>query len=497
MPTSYRGDGAGKYGTIPTSELEKKWEVTQGVFEDDEQLDQYYRDTLRDFSPSPPTLESDLPRSGLIDPRTGEMRNPVAARTVLTLHHTGHLSGLEPDHSEAFFELTDREPRGTAIEPDFRKLAAQSWIRGYDQNFRPDDDASVPESGRGHRTVAEDIRAGFYAVKDRMKIFDTSKDNFVVGILPELSRQQISAAEKAEPSAETKDIANELPWIRRDATTVLSNLLPVGYSLYTTPSMQFQVAKYAVPHRLRHEADITKARHATTTDQSETTLFQDTVVPPALAYSMATLVRERQHRQSPSYIAYGTSYDVEPRPAVFQTNPFAPLPSMVAEATQPRSTSDIISDQTIRQAMTVRRKPPSSGGSEAKRLAETMVRGMSISDESVTRTMKRHGSPDCLRRDTDVSLMRVGLGSDVAIATYPKLLPHTPIHQAKHRVIEPLRGRSRERSTPHTSLRLLPEVRESFDLGIPTGEWGRDTTRGVYMGHPHQSTLPRRIARFQ
>ena len=481
MPKYWFSDLAGQSGGIPISELEKKWEITEGVYEDESQVDDYQRDLVRDFGPDAPLFDSDTPSNGMVDPKTGAYRTHAAATSVLNLHHNGSRALPEPDHSEAFLGFTERDPRGTATDPDFRRLVAQSWIRGYDQNFRSDDDASVPESGRGHAATMRDIKAGFAATKNRMKFFETSKDTIVRGGLqPEAFHQQKSAATKATMDSETPELLPDFPWIYRDATTLLSNKLPVGYSFYTTPGQIFDVAQYGVPKRLVHQADVVKNKHASDAGV-KFTQFQDQSVPITLALTMANLANERKHRQFKAPNIYGVSYDVTPRPVKFHAD--ALVPATYARTSHPMAMHTQLDDSSIRlMTLSSKANAPTSNTEVARNIVETMIRGDPIADETANRSIVMHSDPTNLRQAVNALVQQSGVKPETTLANYRTIVPHEPINYGMNSQPNHIYTDSDAARVTRQRVSQLPDVRHALNYGNTGNEWGIETMKSNGIG---------------
>jgi hypothetical protein len=375
MPTGYRGDQAGKYGLMPYAQLERKWEVTGGLFEDPDQVELYQRGLLRDTTPDPPFMDAHIPRNGQYDPHTGEARGGNQfARQQLTLRETGGRSMEEPDHSEAFLELTERDPRGTNIEPDIRRAVVQSWMRGYDQHLYDDTDASVPESGVGHAQMRDNIRSGFYPTKERMKIFDTSADGRVASTM--MPKPVTSGKILVMPGQEVADITKLPSWNRRDATTLNDLLRPVGAGMtsrmtYTTPSQQYKVAHYGRPRSLVHIADVHKNRAYAMPD-IKFVESRGQSVPRQLAREIAWLshLASRRPYAADGGIRFGYSKVVDPQPPPLHIDPMTPNPRIQAVGSQVRPVL------TESQLSKIKRLAPRGAGEHASAMAKHVIASM-------------------------------------------------------------------------------------------------------------------------
>lgn len=154
------------YGEIPNEALIKKFEETAGLRDSEDLYDDYVRGTIRDNSPDVASFESDQPR-----------RNYNSMGYLNLLHYGGRGEQNSPSHREMFLELTEREPRGIATDPDFRRLADQQESRMRFKRFGPDTDNSVHEGRWSELESYYKARIAVQkAVQPRALIFSTAFD---------------------------------------------------------------------------------------------------------------------------------------------------------------------------------------------------------------------------------------------------------------------------------------------------------------------------------
>lgn len=222
-------------GDIPDDIIAKKYERTN-IYTLDDNLDEYFRDVLQDTSPDTPYLESDQKRTN----------HESAGR--LSLRYNGKRSEMEPNHSEEFLGFTDRDPRGTATEPDMRKYQEQMWKRKkiIESLMHSDADNSVPSDGINELKMIKNIRKGFYNLKDRLKIFDTSKENLLHGYnqLRINNNSKVDFIQHDQVISTLPDTRN--PIRRLDYTTLKSLTIPVGWGQQADHI--FKVAQYGKPN---------------------------------------------------------------------------------------------------------------------------------------------------------------------------------------------------------------------------------------------------------
>ena len=223
-----------KFGSIDNEILAKKFEVTNMVFNDMNTIDDFNRDVLTDIGPDKTTLASDA------------KRNNTYSETRINLREKGTRWKNEPIHHDLNLSLTDKDPRGTAEEPDLRKLTENFWSRkdDYKHSFKKDADYSVPSAGISEPQMVMNKRNARERVgKMYYKDFGTSKDGWSNGFNQRSSLR--SKAGYVEHTNQLININDEYSMEkRRDITTILSNILPIGH-LTTTDNM-FNIADYSI-----------------------------------------------------------------------------------------------------------------------------------------------------------------------------------------------------------------------------------------------------------
>ena len=151
MPSG-TGTLQGKYGDIPDNIILRKNEATC-LREDPFTMEKHMRNILRDYSPDRPYMESDEPRSGGYDPRTGETRGGGSwSKERLSLRGIGRRSYSESNLPDGTFldhigGGLEKDPRSISSDPNFREYDKQRRFRGRYVKFTNDNDMSVPESG--------------------------------------------------------------------------------------------------------------------------------------------------------------------------------------------------------------------------------------------------------------------------------------------------------------------------------------------------------------
>jgi hypothetical protein len=273
----------GTYGIIPDSILKQKFEKTN-IQEDDYQVHDYLREQMKDFDCDKPFFESD------------QIRYDNHSEERLSLRHEAHRTGEVPDAPDLFLELTERDPRGTALDPNFRKLIDQSYSRADYFKFYDDSDNSVQESVKHPGVLLTQLRNEFENIKSRLKIFSTSKDHMMSAANYNFS----GVGALANTDSEREGFVEGTPLTqissapRADLVTIGSNVLPMGWD--TTSDLEYKVASYGLIRQAKGSVDVPLIQHDTDRDSAKLTTFQDQVVSVGLAQLMKSVALEHHMR---------------------------------------------------------------------------------------------------------------------------------------------------------------------------------------------------------
>lgn len=269
------------YGEIGTSFYLQKLEQTC-LMEPSNQLDDYYRSSLKDMRPDKPTLESD------------QTRYDKYSNDLLNLRHGGARVNTLPDLPDGTFLEFDglnRDPRGIALDPDMKMHRRQQEARGKFIKFYSDGDNSVPSEGRSAQQVIRENKAQFYNVKDRMKIFEESQ----VGRQNAGSNFRLTTSEECMQKSDYRapDMQDEICQNRNSKVNDLSMNTSIGYR--RTTDHRFQVAHYGQSRRVKNlkKDNWTKNRSNTVIDTDMHVAFVDQNVSKSLALKMIDLSKKR------------------------------------------------------------------------------------------------------------------------------------------------------------------------------------------------------------
>lgn len=270
MPSSGQ---SGQYGLIPQNVFRQKYEVTNII--DPTSADDYFRDTLKDLSCDATFFESD------------HTRTDTHAEEFLSLRHSGHRSGEVPDAPDLFLELTDRDPRGTALDPNMRTIADQSWERASSYKFYSDSDNSVTEREKRPQQLIQQLRDQFENIKSRMKWFTTSKDSFAAG--GNYTQSQLSRTDTIEHQKGLSTRGEIQTAAKTNLTTMMSNNMPLGWE--QTSDLEFKVASYGQIRSIATGEDQELIRTNIADEKSANlTTFQDQTVTVGVAQMMKVVV---------------------------------------------------------------------------------------------------------------------------------------------------------------------------------------------------------------
>jgi hypothetical protein len=278
---------SGTYGDMPIDMYLKKMEQTC-MFEDDDQIMNYQRQTLKDLKPDKPFFESDQTRR---DNHSGERLN---------LRYHGKTSELDPYLPEGSFidyQFLEKDPRSISNDPNMQLLRQQQMARSKFYNFYPDHDKSVVESGRSPYKVMKDVRAGFGFIKDRLKIFDESYDSRHAGGTQN-HRLMSTGVCLQTVDERTPNMKDEICYNRSRAVDKLSNNTPIGWRL--TTDHRFKVSHFGRPRSQQgtSEQNWFKNRANTRMDHDIATSWQENNALKTLTIKMIDLSNQKHDKHN-------------------------------------------------------------------------------------------------------------------------------------------------------------------------------------------------------
>lgn len=291
----------GSGSLMPESFYLKKMESTC-IYEDPDQLEKFYRQSLKDISPDKPFFESDQPRYDNY------------SKDRLNLRYCGKRVETLPDLPDGTFldhVFLEKDPRGIALEPDMMKHRAQQEARGKFIKHGYDDDPSVPSTGWNPTSVVSSIKHQLYNVKDKLKIFEESRDSRHNGggFVP-LSNKARCSQEMDQKVPEMRDEV----CATRNYVTDISNSTKLGWA--RTTDHRFKIAKYG---QVRKSASMSsqnwiKNRANARVEHDVLVSWKDQTVPKSVMLKMIDLSKKKYNDiESGKHVILGESEKTQVR----------------------------------------------------------------------------------------------------------------------------------------------------------------------------------------
>jgi len=151
---------------IDSKKIYNKYEITP-IIESKELLNDYYRNTLKDFTPDKATLASD------------EQRKNKNSQSFLNSRYTGSRAGVEPHTPDLFLGDLSQDNRKTNEGPLMGDYKKQIWSRkdDYRKAFKDDSSNSIHSAGVTEAQVLENKKKAYNGLKDRYKNFKEAMNN--------------------------------------------------------------------------------------------------------------------------------------------------------------------------------------------------------------------------------------------------------------------------------------------------------------------------------
>ncbi len=235
------------YRYIDDEKIRNKFEVTP-LIEKSNLLDNYYKNTLKDFSPNEATFEYE------------QKRTNYDSVGKLNTHYYGRRNDKEPFQSDLFLGFTDKDPRSIHNDPLMGKYQEQMWHRkdDYKYSFKDDNDNSIPTAGISESKMQKNKKSTYTGFKDRYKNFEESNDAWTNGysfIQSDKSKILLHDVDDTIPDLANVDDIKK----RRDYVATMSlNALPKGWD--SIPDHKIKIAQYSKLLKAKNlnDIDITK-----------------------------------------------------------------------------------------------------------------------------------------------------------------------------------------------------------------------------------------------
>lgn len=286
---------SGAYGGIPEDMLMRKMEITP-MYENPTQVEDNLRMLLSDFKPDKAYFASDVARVA------DEFNIGHGSRERLSLRHSGARIEDEPylpdgTYLGAIGHLDARDPRGSAVDPDYRKGVEQQYARAGLIKHYNDSDMSVVESGITPTTMVANQALGRNIFKNQYQNFEESMGGWHNGGTAQ-TRREFGDLPKYTMDGTIVDLVDASQGNRSDAVARLS-ADPTVAPRQSTPDHRFKISKYGhvKTSQFAKDNDWSNNRLSTYSDEKKVALINGQMVNKAVAmliYSPEGLRNTRQ-----------------------------------------------------------------------------------------------------------------------------------------------------------------------------------------------------------
>lgn len=216
---------------IDKTRIFNKYELTP-LIESSDLLDNFYRDTLKNFEPDMPTFAYE------------EKRKNTDAISKINVREFGRRAPSEPFVADLFLGDMTPDPRSISYEPNMGNYQKQIWHRKNDfkKSFKNDSDYSIHEAGIPEGQMEANKKATIKGFKMRYKNFEESTDAWAPGFVTDTNKKsKVSNTELDDIPIDLHDTENIK--YRRDYVTSLSlKSLPIGWD--SVPDHKIKIANY-------------------------------------------------------------------------------------------------------------------------------------------------------------------------------------------------------------------------------------------------------------
>jgi hypothetical protein len=240
---------------IDKTRIFNKYELTP-IIESSDILDDFYRDTLKNFEPDTPTFAHE------------EKRKNTDSVSKIKLREFGRRAPLEPFVADLFLGDTTPDPRSISYEPNMGNYQKQMWHRkdNFKKSFKNDADYSIHEAGISEGQMDANKKATYKGLKNRYKNFEESTDAWAPSFIADGNKKsKVNNTELDDEPIDLQDVENIK--YRRDHVTDLSlKSLPIGWD--SVPDHKIKIANYTklLKSKNLNDIDVTKNRNKQTAD---------------------------------------------------------------------------------------------------------------------------------------------------------------------------------------------------------------------------------------
>jgi hypothetical protein len=228
---------------IDKTRIFNKYELTP-ILETSDILDDYYRETLKNFKPDTPTFAHE------------EKRKNTHAVSKINVREFGRRAPLEPFAPDLFLGDTTKDPRSISNEPNMGNYQKQIWHRkdDYKKSFKNDSNYSIPSEGIPEGQMEANKKATYKGFKTRYKNFEESSDAWAPGFVVDHNKKsKVNNSELDDIPIDLHD--NENLKYKRDYVSELSlKSLPIGWD--SVPDHKIKIANYTILLKSKNLNDI-------------------------------------------------------------------------------------------------------------------------------------------------------------------------------------------------------------------------------------------------
>lgn len=228
---------------IDKERIFNKYELTP-IIESADILDDYHRNTLKNYEPDAPTFAYE------------EKRKNTGSVEKINSRIYGRRAPTEPYVADLFLGDTTPDPRSISYQPNMTKYTSQIWHRkdDYKKSFKNDADNSVHEAGLSEGQMNANKKTSYGSFKQRYKNFEESTDAWAPSVV--VNNNNKSKVQNNELDGLLIDMQdNENLKYKRDYVNELSlKSLPKGWD--SVPDHKIKIANYSMLLKSKNLNDI-------------------------------------------------------------------------------------------------------------------------------------------------------------------------------------------------------------------------------------------------
>lgn len=273
---------------IDKNRIFNKYELTP-IIESSDMLDNYYRDTLKNFEPDAPTFAYE------------EKRKNTDSVSKIKLREFGRRAPNEPFVADLFLGDTSPDPRSISYEPNMGNYQKQIWHRkdNFKKSFKNDADYSIHEAGIPEGQMDANKKATYKGLKTRYKNFEESTDAWAPSFNQDNNnKSKVNNSELDDIPIDLHDIEN-LKYRRDHITNLSLKSLPIGWD--SVPDHKVKIANYTklLKSKNLNDIDVTKNRNKQTADGK---MIENSDIENNLASQLSLITSNFINKKKESFI---------------------------------------------------------------------------------------------------------------------------------------------------------------------------------------------------